>query len=176
MVEVVLIQVKGFSPSGRGGSHGGSQSDGGHSHCYAFPGRPEAEASDAEASDAVITGIIPVCHRPATVLFDPGSTYSYVFTYFAPSLDILCESLDLSIRVSTPVGDSVVVDWVYRLCTVTLMRYDTHADSKVLDMIDFNVILGMDWFIFLPRNFKLSCQDHHFRYAWNSYSRMERFS
>ena len=31
-------------------------------------------------------------------------------TYFSPSLDILCESLDLPIRVSTPVGDSVVVD------------------------------------------------------------------
>ena len=66
-------------------------------------------------------------------------------TYFAPSLDILCESLDLPIRVSTPVGDSVVVDRVYRLCTVTLMGYDTHADLKVLDMIDFDVILGMDW-------------------------------
>ena len=25
------------------------------------------------------------------------------------------------------------------------MGYDTHADLKVLDMIDFDVILGMDW-------------------------------
>ena len=66
-------------------------------------------------------------------------------TYFAPSLDILCESLDLPIRVSTPIRDSIVVDRVYQLCTVTLMGYDTHADLKVLDMIDFDVILGMDW-------------------------------
>ncbi|XP_069146964.1 uncharacterized protein [Solanum lycopersicum] len=131
---------RGGYPSGRGGGRGGSQSYGGRSHCYAFPGRPEAEASDA-----VITSIIPVCHRSTTVLFDSGSTYSYVSTYFSPSLDILCESLDLPIRVSTPVGDSVVVDRVYRLCTVTLMGYDTHADLKVLDMIDFDVILGMDW-------------------------------
>ena len=65
-------------------------------------------------------------------------------TYFAPSLDILCVSLDLPICVSTPVGDSVVVDRVYRLCIVTLMGYDTHVDLKVLDMIDFDVILGMD--------------------------------
>ena len=49
------------------------------------------------------------------------------------------------IRVSTPVGDSVVVDRVYRLCIVTLMGYDTHVDLIVLDMIDFYVILGMDW-------------------------------
>ncbi|XP_015084222.1 uncharacterized protein LOC107027624 [Solanum pennellii] len=117
--------ARGGAQNGRGGSHSG---------------RPEAKALDA-----VITGIILVCHRPATVLFDPGSTYSYVSTYFAPSLDILCESLDLPIRVSTPVGDFVVVDRVYRLCTATLMVYDTHAYLKVLDMIDFDVILGMDW-------------------------------
>ncbi|XP_069152883.1 uncharacterized protein [Solanum lycopersicum] len=115
---------RGGSPFGRGGGRGGSQSDGGRSHCYAFPSRLEAEASDV-----VIT----------------GSTYSYVSTYFAPSLDILCESLDLPIRVSTPIGDSIVVDRVYQLCTATLMGYDTHADLKVLDMIDFDVILGMDW-------------------------------
>ena len=66
-------------------------------------------------------------------------------TYFAPSLDILCESLDLPISVSTPVGDSVVVDRMYRLCIVTLTGYDTHADLKVLDMIDSDVILGMNW-------------------------------
>ena len=54
-------------------------------------------------------------------------------------------SLDLPIHVSIPVGDSVVVDQVYRLCTVTLMGYDTHADLKVLEMIDFDVILGMYW-------------------------------
>ena len=46
---------RGGSPSGRGANRGGSQSDGGRSHCYAFLGRP-----DVEASDAIITGIIPV--------------------------------------------------------------------------------------------------------------------
>ncbi|XP_069151997.1 uncharacterized protein [Solanum lycopersicum] len=132
------------SSSGRGGGHGDSQSEGGRSHCYVFPGRPEAEASNA-----VTTCIIPFCHRPATILFDAGSTYSYVSTYFAPSLDILCESLDLSIGVSTPIGDSVVVDRVYRLCIVTLMGYDTHTDLNVLDIIDFDMILGTQP-IFIP--------------------------
>ncbi|XP_027772385.1 uncharacterized protein LOC114076885 [Solanum pennellii] len=42
-------------------------------HCYAFPGR-----SEAEASDAVITGNLLVCDFMASVLFDPGSTFSYV--------------------------------------------------------------------------------------------------
>ena len=68
-----------------------------------------------------------------------------MYTYFSPSLDILCESLELPIHVSTPVRDSIVVDRVYRLCIVTLMGYATHLDLKVLYMIDFDVILGMDW-------------------------------
>ncbi|XP_070036244.1 uncharacterized protein [Nicotiana tomentosiformis] len=45
---------------------------------YALPARPKVESSDA-----VITCIVPVCHRDASVLFDPGSTYSYVSSYFA---------------------------------------------------------------------------------------------
>ena len=133
---------RGGSPSDRGGGRGGSQSDGGRSHCFSFPGRPKVKASNV-----VITSIIPVCHRPATVLFDPGSTYSYLSTYCSPSLNIICESLDLTIHVSTPIGDSVVVVWVYRLYIVALMGYDTHADLNVLDMIDFDVILGMDWYL-----------------------------
>ncbi|XP_075099056.1 uncharacterized protein LOC142175945 [Nicotiana tabacum] len=41
-------------------------------------------------------------------------------------------------------GDSVVVDWVDRSCVVTLCGYETRADLLLLDMIDFEVILGID--------------------------------
>lgn len=37
-----------------------------------------------------------------------------------------------------------MVDRVYRLCIATLMGDDTQINRKVLDMIDFDVILGMD--------------------------------
>ncbi|XP_015165067.1 uncharacterized protein [Solanum tuberosum] len=115
-----------------GGGRGG--------HCYAFPGRPEAETSDA-----VITGIIPVCHRSASVLFDPGSTFSYVSTYFAAEFDMICDSMTVPIRVSTPVGEPLVVDRVYRSCLVSLAGYDTWVDLIILGMVDFDVILGMNW-------------------------------
>ncbi|XP_069151896.1 uncharacterized protein [Solanum lycopersicum] len=48
----------GCSPSGRGCGREGSQSDGGRSHCYAFPGRPEAEASDAVITDLKVLDMI----------------------------------------------------------------------------------------------------------------------
>ena len=58
----------------------------------------------------------------ASILFDPGSTFSYVSSSFANGPNLHCEFLDMSIRVSTPVGESVIVEKVYRSCHVTLWR------------------------------------------------------
>ncbi|XP_070034876.1 uncharacterized protein [Nicotiana tomentosiformis] len=107
--------------------------------CYAFTVRTEEVASDA-----VITGIVLVCHRDALVLFDLGS-YSYMSSYFASYLDMSRNSLGTPIYVSTPVGDFIMVDHVYRSCLVTIGVYETRVDLLLLNMVDFDVILGMDW-------------------------------
>ena len=79
--------------------HGrGNGQTGDRAHCYAFPGR-----SEAETSDAVIIGNLLVCDCMASVLFDPGSTFSYVSSSFATGLDLHCDLLDMPICVSTPV-------------------------------------------------------------------------
>jgi len=62
--------------------------------------------------------MVSVCHWDASFLFDPGSTYSYVSSYFAPYLDISRVYLSFSVYVSTFVGDSIVMDRVYRSCLV----------------------------------------------------------
>ncbi|XP_070039887.1 uncharacterized protein [Nicotiana tomentosiformis] len=74
-----------------------------------------------------------------------GSTYLYVLSMFAHFLDIPRESLGPLVYVSTSVGDSVVVNHIYRSCVVTFCGYETIADLLLLNMIDFEVILGMDW-------------------------------
>ncbi|XP_070031661.1 uncharacterized protein [Nicotiana tomentosiformis] len=83
--------LRGGGQAGRGRSRGGGQLGGAPARFYAFPAM-----LDAEALDAVITGIISVRGRDASVLFDPGSTYSYVSSLFAHFLDIPHESLELS--------------------------------------------------------------------------------
>ncbi|XP_070023112.1 uncharacterized protein [Nicotiana sylvestris] len=89
-------------------------------------------------------GIISVGDRDASVLFDPGSTYSYVYSIFARFLVISPEPLVTPVHVSTPVGNSVVVDQIYRSCVLTFCGFKTRADLLLLDMIDFEVIFGMD--------------------------------
>ena len=80
-----------------------------------------------------------------SVLFDPGSTFSYVSSLFATGFDLHCELLDMPIRVSTSVGESVIVEKVYRSCLVTFLGINTHVDLVILEMVDFDVILGMTW-------------------------------
>ena len=81
----------------------------------------------------------------ASVLFDPGSTFLYVSSSFAIGLNLHCELLDMPIRVSTLVGESVIVEKVYRSCPVTIMDSNTHVELVILKMVDFDVILGMTW-------------------------------
>lgn len=115
------------------------QGGGAQPRCYALPARPEAEASDA-----VIIGTVLVSSRDASVLFDPGSMYSYVLAYFAPYLVMPRDSLSAPVYVSTPVGDSIMVDRVHRSYIVVIGGIETRVDLLLLDMVDFDVILGMD--------------------------------
>ena len=48
-------------------------------------------------------------------------------------------------EVSIPVGESIVAKKVYRNCIVTVCDHDTLADLIELEMVDFDVIMGMDW-------------------------------
>ena len=53
----------------------------------------------------------------------------------------------MPIRVSTPVGESVVVEKVYRSCVVSFVGTNTYVDLVILEMDDFDVILGMTWLL-----------------------------
>ncbi|XP_070032911.1 uncharacterized protein [Nicotiana tomentosiformis] len=119
---------------------GGGRSGDNQARCYAIPSR-----TDVVASDAVITDIVLVCHIDASTLFDPGSTYSYVSSKFTRCLDIPRESLVSSVHVSTSVGDTIIVDRVYRSCVVIIGGLETRVDLLLLSMVDFDMILGMDW-------------------------------
>ncbi|XP_069145477.1 uncharacterized protein [Solanum lycopersicum] len=109
-------------------------------HCYAFPGKNEVEASDA-----VITCTIFFYDRMTNVLFDPGSTYFYVSISFASNFEMLFDVLDAHIHVSTPVGESVIVTDVYHAFLNLFMGLQTWGDLVILDIHDFDIILGMTW-------------------------------
>lgn len=61
----------------------------------------------------------------ATILFDWGSTFSYVYSKFALDLDKVCDMLDSPVYVSTPTGDNMVVTQIFCACTMMFMGFQT---------------------------------------------------
>ncbi|WMV45296.1 hypothetical protein MTR67_038681 [Solanum verrucosum] len=66
-------------------------------------------------------------------------------TYSIVGFDMLPDCMHVPIHVSTPMGESLVVNQVYRYFLISLVGYDTWVDLIILGMVDFDIILGMDW-------------------------------
>jgi hypothetical protein len=100
---------------------------------------------DAQASHSVIQGNLRISKMMARILIDPGSTNSFVSPSFACHLGKELELLDFLMMVDILVRDSLVTDLVYRSCVVQIVDQDLLVDLILLDIQDFDVILGMDW-------------------------------
>ena len=99
---------------------------------------------DAEASGSIIKGIITLCGMPASVLIDSGSTHSFISPCFAMKLHKNRETMNNALMVVTPVGNSLIVDQIYRNCVITIESHDLLVDLILLEFQDFDAILGMD--------------------------------
>lgn len=77
----------------------------------------------------------------ANVLFNSGSTYSYLS--FASDIEMLLDTLDDSIHVSTSVSESIIITYVYRFCLISFMGFQIWDDFLILDMDDIYIILGI---------------------------------
>lgn len=125
------------APTAKGATSG---ADGGRNRLYALSTR-----QDSEASPDVVTGMLQIFSRNAYMLLDPGSTLSYVSPYVAVNFGFGPEAIPEPFLVSTPVGESITAKRVYKNCVVTILCRDTLVDLVELNMVDFDVILGMDW-------------------------------
>ncbi|XP_070005295.1 uncharacterized protein [Nicotiana sylvestris] len=99
----------------------------------------------AKASLDVVTGIMTVQSHDVHALIDPGSTLSYVTPFVAKEFGIEPEQLQEPFSISTPVGESILAARVYRSCTVMVRGRDTMSDLIELGMVDFDVVMGVDW-------------------------------
>ena len=87
----------------------------------------------------------PSFYRDAYVLIDPGATHSFISVKFITQVNIEIQPIDCSMVVSLPTEDSLIADRVYMGCRVIIESYEFRANLVLLDIQDFDVILGMDW-------------------------------
>ena len=57
----------------------------------------------------------------------------------------LIETLEKSLYVSSPLGTKVSVDLICWGCKLEISRILLTVDLRVMDMSEFDIILGMDW-------------------------------
>ena len=100
---------------------------------------------EADVALEVMTGAIQVFESDAYVLIDPGATHSFISAKFIAQVNIEIQPIDCSMVVSLPTGDSLIADIVYMGCRVIIQDHEFMANLVLLDIQDFDVILGMDW-------------------------------
>ncbi|KAH9705011.1 Endonuclease [Citrus sinensis] len=116
------------------------------------PGRPRTQArvfaltqQEAHATPEVIMGTLSIFGHDAHILIDPGSTHSFVSRTFSMHLEREPELLDYGLVVSTPTGGSLLAEKVYRDSMIRLGEHEFKANLIILDIRDFDAILGTDW-------------------------------
>ncbi|XP_075473982.1 uncharacterized protein LOC142505042 [Primulina tabacum] len=121
----------------------------------AGPSKPKEDEPNArifamtreEANDAteVVSGTILIKSVPAYALFDCGATHSFMSKRFAKNLGSKPDKLTAPFRIATPTNRTIETNEIYRDCKISISDQTFSADLIQLIMVDFDVILGMDW-------------------------------
>ena len=117
---------------------------------------------EVHASTTAVIGTLLVDKVKARVLFDSGATYSFISPFFTKTLarDKVLMKSPLAIGVLT--GRIVKVKYVFPACVVEIDSRVYPADLMELDVLDFDVVLGMDW---LSENYaSIDCRDKCVRF------------
>ena len=93
----------------------------------------------------MFVGIVPLFDVNAIALFDSGATHSFVASSFVQAHKLEMTKDDKGWNISIPIGVNQIVLWVCSGCPLILGHLTLPADLIVLDMRDFDIILGMDW-------------------------------
>ena len=79
------------------------------------------------------------------MLFDSGSSHSFISSVFVQHVGLEVEPLGSVLSVSTPSGEVLLSKEKIKACRVEIEIHMLDVTLLVLDMQDFDVILGMDW-------------------------------
>ncbi|KAL0560443.1 hypothetical protein IC582_000848 [Cucumis melo] len=101
--------------------------------------------TEAEKAGTVVTGMLPVLGHYALVLFDSGSSHSFISSTFVLHARLEVEPLRHVLSVSTPSGECMLSKEKVKTCQIEIAGHVIEVTLLVLDMLDFDVILGMDW-------------------------------
>ena len=79
------------------------------------------------------------------MLFDYGASHSFIAASVVIKLGLEVETLEEPLYVSSPLGIRARIGMICRGCELEISGTLLTVDLRIMDMSEFNVILGMDW-------------------------------
>ena len=99
------------------------------------------------AYQPVIQGMFLLSRLWARVLFDSGASHSFIAASVVIELGLEVEALEEPLYVSSPLGIRTRIGMICSGCELKISGILLTVDLRVMDMSEFDVILGMDWLI-----------------------------
>ncbi|XP_042451745.1 uncharacterized protein LOC122036457 [Zingiber officinale] len=96
---------------------------------------------------AIITGMIYIANIPACVLIESGATHSFISEAYLTKLGIKPERMGAEYSVSLPSGEELHSNRMVKNCQMMMQDHMVGARLIVLEITEFDVILGMDWLV-----------------------------
>ena len=92
-----------------------------------------------------VVGVIPLFSGTALILFDSGASHSFVSSSFVKAHNIKMDVGTHEWHVRIPTGETQISRAICRRCPLALNNLKMPADLVIMEMSDFDIILGMDW-------------------------------
>nr|XP_033515746.1 uncharacterized protein LOC117280170 [Nicotiana tomentosiformis] len=102
------------------------------------------QKNDQDGLDVVV-GKFHLFDISVVILFDPGSSHSYVCSSLAFPDTVKSVRLDFDVLVTSPLGHQAVVNRIYRDCPFMIQNLVFFTDLLEMPFQDYDVIVGMDW-------------------------------
>ena len=100
--------------------------------------------TEVESSNNMVEGKISIFSCLTRVLMDSGASHSFVLEGFASVLAQLVEPMESTLVVATLEGEGLLSPSCFLRVDVEIMGHLLLTDLRVLPMLDFDVIFGMD--------------------------------
>ena len=130
----------------RGQGMGRGRGQGPQAGTSGVQGRVYAITPPTEPADqSAVQGMFLLSHLWARVLFDSGASHSFIAASVVIELGLEVEALEEPLYVSSPLGIRARMGMICRGCELEISGILLTMDLRVMDMSEFDVILGMDW-------------------------------
>ena len=93
----------------------------------------------------MIQGMFLLSHLWAKILFHSYASHSFVVASSVDVLGLEVETLDEPLHVSSLLGIRVRIDQICRDCELEISGILLMVDLRVMEILNFDVILGIDW-------------------------------